>query len=648
MKRFFNKILSSVIPVLMFMMLFSSNIYASDIPDNSNTNEFYGNDETDINTSPSYDYVINNYDVNIIVNENNTFDVTETIETTFNVSKHGIFRTIPLKNYVKRLDGSSSKNRTQITNLKVSDTYTISRENSNLKIKIGSADKTVTGNKTYTIKYTYNLGKDPLKNIDEVYYNLIGTEWDTIINKVNFSVTMPKEFDSSKLGFSAGQYGSDNNDIVQYEVNGNVISGFTTEPLNKEEGLTIRLELPEGYFVGAGLEYNIMDYLPFTIPIVLFTIAFLLWLFVGRKNVIVKSIEFYPPEKLNSLDVALIHNSIAQPKDVTSLLIYLASKGYIKIEEESSSNFRIVKMKSYNGYNENEKEFMRGLFRYNNIVRMSDLYNNFYTTSNSILRKENDTRNKKKYFESFALTMKNLLNILCLVSFAVITAMPIYTYGNIMDIPIVVIFSTITFKIISDILLSIIIPDYGDCNRTISKILAQIWIIGFSAFAWIGVVLPALQQDTICIIGYIIGIICIMGTMIFNRYLRCWNNDGIRIEGKIKGFKEFLETAEKSRLESLVEENPTYFYDILPYAYVLNVSDKWIENFELISMAPPEWLRTNNSFNSRTLNRFMNSTMSGFTRNMNGKQSSSSSSSGHSSGGGFSGGGSGGGGGGSW
>ncbi len=163
MKRFFNKILSSVIPVLMFMMLFSSNIYASDIPDNSNTNEFYGNDETDINTSPSYDYVINNYDVNIIVNENNTFDVTETIETTFNVSKHGIFRTIPLKNYVKRLDGSSSKNRTQITNLKVSDTYTISRENSNLKIKIGSADKTVTGNKTYTIKYTYNLGKDPLK-----------------------------------------------------------------------------------------------------------------------------------------------------------------------------------------------------------------------------------------------------------------------------------------------------------------------------------------------------------------------------------------------------------------------------------------------------------------------------------------------------
>lgn len=648
MKRFFNKILSSVMPVLMFMMLFLSNIYASDIPDNSNTNEFYGNDETDINTSPSYDYVINNYDVNIIVNENNTFDVTETIETTFNVSKHGIFRTIPLKNYVKRLDGSSSKNRTQITNLKVSDTYTISRENSNLKIKIGSVDKTVTGNKTYTIKYTYNLGKDPLKNIDEVYYNLIGTEWDTIINKVNFSVTMPKEYDSSKLGFSAGQYGSDNNDIVQYEVNGNVISGFTTEPLNKEEGLTIRLELPEGYFVGAGLEYNIMDYLPFTIPIVLFTIAFLLWLFVGRKNVIVKSIEFYPPEKLNSLDVALIHNSIAQPKDVTSLLIYLASKGYIKIEEESSSNFRIVKMKSYDGYNENEKEFMRGLFRYNNIVRMSDLYNNFYTTSNSILRKENDTRNKKKYFESFALTMKNLLNILCLIAFAIITAMPIYTYGNIMDIPVTVIFSTITFKIISDILLSIIIPDYGDCNRTASKILAQIWIIGFSAFAWIGVVLPALQQDTICIIGYIIGIICIMGTMIFNRYLRCWNNDGIRIEGKIKGFKEFLETAEKSRLESLVEENPTYFYDILPYAYVLNVSDKWIENFELISMAPPEWLRTNNSFNSRTLNRFMNSTMSGFTRNMNGKQSSSSSSSGHSSGGGFSGGGSGGGGGGSW
>ena len=49
---------------------------------------------------------------------------------------------------------------------------------------------------------------------------------------------------------------------------------------------------------------------------------------------------------------------------------------------------------------------------------------------------------------------------------------------------------------------------------------------------------------------------------------------GIKILGRIKGFKNFLETAEKEKLEEMVEKNPTYFYDILPYTYVLGISNK--------------------------------------------------------------------------
>ena len=50
------------------------------------------------------DYVIDSYDINIVVNENNTFDITENITAYFNTSKHGIYRKIPLKNIVNRLD----------------------------------------------------------------------------------------------------------------------------------------------------------------------------------------------------------------------------------------------------------------------------------------------------------------------------------------------------------------------------------------------------------------------------------------------------------------------------------------------------------------------------------------------------------------
>ena len=111
--------------------------------------------------------------------------------------------------------------------------------------------------------------------------------------------------------------------------------------------------------------------------------------------------------------------------------------------------------------------------------------------------------------------------------------------------------------------------------------------------------------------------------------------------GKIQGFKNFLEMAEKPQLEELVMKNPEYFYDILPYTYVLGVSNKWMKNFEDIALKAPEWYCGYDAFDNYTFNNFMNSTYSSISTAMSTSPSSGS-------GGGFSGGGSGGGGGGSW
>ena len=112
----------------------------------------------------------------------------------------------------------------------------------------------------------------------------------------------------------------------------------------------------------------------------------------------------------------------------------------------------------------------------------------------------------------------------------------------------------------------------------------------------------------------------------------------------------FLETAEKDKLESLVHDDPSYFYNILPYAYVLGVSDAWIKQFEGIAIAPPEWYESADTFDYYRFNRSLNRTIHSASRVMNSipQSSGGSSSGGGFSGGGFSGGGSGGGGGSSW
>ncbi len=108
---------------------------------------------------------------------------------------------------------------------------------------------------------------------------------------------------------------------------------------------------------------------------------------------------------------------------------------------------------------------------------------------------------------------------------------------------------------------------------------------------------------------------------------------------QLLGLKRFIEVAEKKRLESLVEENPNYFYDVLPYAYILGVSDKWIKKLESLIPIKSELYHHNN------FNKFANDMYSAtIPTTKNGGVSESSSS----GGGGFSGGGHGGGGGRSW
>ena len=279
------------------------------------------------------EYVIEDYDIDMVVNEDNTFDITENITTYFNISKHGIYRKIPLKNTITRVDGTTSKNTAQIYNLSVSENYSVSKENGYEVIKIGDSRNTVSGSHSYTIKYTYNIGKDPLKDMDELYYNLIGEEWDTNIQNVTFRITMPKSFDKSLLGFSSGFKGSIVSLNVNYSVDGNVISGTINNTLLAGQGLTVRLTLPDGYFVGAGLKWDMFCIGIMLISLIFVLIADRIWRKYGKDDEIVDTVEFYPPEGYNSAEIALLYEGHATDKGVISLLIYLANKGYLKIEE---------------------------------------------------------------------------------------------------------------------------------------------------------------------------------------------------------------------------------------------------------------------------------------------------------------------------
>lgn len=621
-------------------------------------------------------YTIDSYDIDMVVNEDNTFDITETITTYFYVAKHGIYRKIPLKNTVIRTDGTTSKNKAKITDISVNEDYTTSNENGYKVIKIGDANNTVTGKHTYTIKYKYDIGKDPLENADELYYNLIGDEWDTSISDISFKITMPKSFDSSSLGFSSGATGLTDSSNVYYNVEDNVITGFVIGSLEAEEALTVRVTLPEGYFTATGPDTDTYAKVVIITCIIFVLIAYELWAKYGKDEEVIETVEFYPPAGFNSAEVGFLYEGSVDDKSIISLLIYLADKGYLKIEEieekglfTKSKGFRITKLKEYDGNNECEKIFFNGLFKakknysitdfkkvkelmkeakeqgkklsYSEAVAIStedssaskqsvtksDLYDNFYTTIDRIKTKMNTKENKAKILEPTASGKCKYLIMMIVAIFALITIKPVLEYEEPIYLLFALIFPGIGFTVLIGSLIGAI---------KMPKIFGLIWGGTFGGIPWAFMVLPILTQNVMYLIMYILGLICVALLILFAKIMPKRTDYGIEILGKIKGFKRFLETAEKSELENLVSQNPEYFYNVLPYTYALGVSDVWMKQFETIAMQAPDWYDGYSSFSMYEFSDFMNDTMKSAQDSMTSSPSSSS-------GGGSSGGGSGGG-----
>ena len=158
------------------------------------------------------------------------------------------------------------------------------------------------------------------------------------------------------------------------------------------------------------------------------------------------------------------------------------------------------------------------------------------------------------------------------------------------------------------------------------------------------------QLETVDWIVVVSGVVTVVILLILNSIMTARTTYGCEILGKIRGFKRFLENARKDELEQLVMQTPSYFYDILPYTYVLGISKKWISKFEEINIEPPTWYGSTSTFNVITFGNSINRALSDTNSVMSSSPSSSGSSSsgGGFSGGGHSGGGAGGGGGRSW
>ena len=572
-------------------------------------------------------FYIENYDVDLQVNKYKQIHITEHIDVFFSQASHGIYRDIPYNN-------------AEITNLYVSERYSVLNRNNKINIKIGNPKKYINGKHSYTISYDFNY----IDNKNELYHNIIGTDWTAEIKHVNFKLTMPEEFNPADVGLSIGSYGTKGfEDGAEFSVNGLNIAGQVKKTLYPSEGVTIRIALPEGYFAPpppVDKEVFIKTNIFFIILLCIITlISFTIWYKVGKDEKAIPVVNFYPPAGMNTLDVELFYKEKASLRGLIAMVISLAQKGYIRIHEETGG-FSFERLKPYDGNDKLEERYMKALFsvkrisqkKADEIVTERDLEKSksFYNECKNIVSTANSKRNILYEKKSVDWTLRIIMGV-CFLNSLFITAYICSKFNSLpgsSEAASMIVFGFFYF-------IALFYKDLDDFSFT--------FLLSLPFVAFVFFYIHNIAYNLYYLPVTLIGIASITICFICLYHLRKRNKKALKLFGDLLGFKKFIETAEKQQLESLVYSDPQYFYNILPYAYLFKISSKWIKNFESIISENPSWY-TGKEFNSLSFSHLIGTIKKVSVPSVSngGKQISSS------GGGGFAGGGFGGGGGGRW
>jgi len=540
---------------------------------------------------------ITNFTGEIKINPDSTINVKENIQYDFgDQEKHGIFRFIPVK--YKARGGNYNL---RVSNVTISDengapqNFTTSYEGQNIKFQIGDADKLVSGKKNYVISYVIRRAVNYFPDHDEIYWNFTGDQWPVPIENASVKVILP---DNAKENLQykcfEGVFGT--TDECEASESGNVLEYKSTRSYSLGEGMTIVAGWPKGITPEPAFIQKFWDVAKdnWTLfaPIIVFILMYRHWSRKGRdpkgRGTIIAQYE--SPDKLSPAEVGTMLDGSADNKDVSSTIIDLAVRGYLKIKRTEEKGFlgttsieyTFLRLKDEEPERDFEKEVVKGIFGGEKEKKLSDLKNKFYKTLSTTKSQLYESVTQKGYYA------KN----------------PNSVFGAWIAIAIVGgFFMTFGFGMLQG--------GWGVFSGIVSGIILFI-------FGWL---MPAVTKK------------------------------GAELKENILGFKDFLSVTETDRLKfhNAPEKNPQMFEKFLPYAMVLGVEKEWAKQFEGIYNQQPDWYEDSSGrvFNAMILSSMANDFSSSAVTAMSSQPSSASGGgSGFSGGGG--GGGFGGGGGGSW
>ena len=475
--------------------------------------------------------------------------VSEKITLQFAGEWHGIHRTIPVE-----YPGPQGTNYTLFLNV-----MSVTDENGNklkyesrksgnyrdLKIYIpGAVDTTRVVNIDYSvrngIRFFDSSGDGSSDSYAEFYWNVTGNDWPVPIDHASAFVTLPE---SAAGGLRAqaftGAYGSKESDATT-EIKGADVLFETTRPLPMRGGATIDIYIPQGVLkppsaltkLGWFLSSNPVVFL----PLFTFAVVFALWYSVGRDPDPGVSVapQYAPPPGMSPAEAGTLIGDTIHPRDITSTIVDLAVRGYIRIEEKVDTFlvfhhkdylFHLLKPREQWGpdLTPHERVMLENIFLGGAETRLSSLKNRFYTVI-PVVR------------EDIMSALKNK---------------GIYTLD----------------------------PESANGYSIVAGVVIAIIVIAVQVLGWMNLFYS---------IPLVLGSVLVSALIwwLFARQMTAKTVAGARTQVAVLGFQEFMNRVDADRIKRMP---PDTFEKFLPYAMALGVEHHWAQAFDGIVKDPPTW-----------------------------------------------------------
>jgi len=544
-----------------------------------------------------------------------TVSVVERLTVTFFTAHHGIEREIPVS-YRVPSTGANLSIRFELIDVTMDGAdvpLLTKRQGRNMYLRIGDADRTITGTHVYEIRY--EVGRVLLFHEDyiQLYWNVTGNDWRIPIDRTVASVRLPADVDPASVStISYVGYAGQSTRGSTATIEDGVLQ-FTAGAFSPGEGLTIDVAVPRDLLpieppsLGQRVLWFLDANKAAALPIVVLIGMFILWLRVGRdprKRVIAPA--FAPPRGMHPGEVGVLIDDRIDLRDISAMIVGLAVKGHIRIEEVADDDPGLVdKARASLGRSTPlDYKFVRREAAIDDLSEVERL------VLAGIFEDDQEERTLSSLENAFYKHLPVIKSRL---------------YGGLIDAG--------------------YYPHNPERTRGFYRSLGLMAVGGGVAIA------VALSSLYLGVAVALSGLVVLAFSPIMPRKTK----KGVLALEEILGLSRYIRLAEVDRIEfhNAPEKSPHVFERLLPYAIALNLTRVWTDQFRGLLTESPDWYASSApvfrphlfTLSLWHLSAGMNRTLASAPRAASGRSAWGGRSS---FGGGFSGGGFGGGGGGGW